>query len=74
MEEDPTTQELRIEQLQRELAERKRADDTPLPEETAQHERRAERAAYLRGRLEQRADAERRAAAEEAGGPADPAA
>ena len=74
MEEDPTTQELRIEQLQRELAERKRADDTPLEDESAQHERRAERAAYLRGRLEQRAEAERRAAADDPGERAGPAA
>ena len=66
MEEDPTTQELRLDQLQREVAERKQADDTPLEEETAQHERRAERAAYLRGRLEQRAEAERQAAADDA--------
>ena len=57
MEEDPTTQELRIEQLQRELAERKRADDTPLEDESAQHERRAERAAYLRGKLDEQAAA-----------------
>ena len=72
MEEDPTTQELRLDQLQREVAERKRADDTPLEEETAQHERRAERAAYLRGRLEQRAEAERQAAVDDAADPDKP--
>lgn len=71
-EEDPTTQELRIDQLQRELDERKAAGETPLDDEAAQHERRAERAAYLRGRLEQRAESERRAAAEDAGERGDP--
>ncbi len=67
MEEDPTTQELRLDQLRREVDERRKAGDTPLEEETAQHERRADRAAYLRERLEERAQAERRAAAEDAG-------
>ena len=56
MEEDPTTQELRIEQLRREEGERERADDA-----TDQHEARASTAEYLRQKLEQRADAERRA-------------
>jgi hypothetical protein len=61
MEEDPTTQELRIEQLRREEGERERADDAPTEDATDQHEARASKAEYLRQKLEQRADAERRA-------------
>ena len=60
MEEDPTTQELRREQAERESRERGEADQTPLEEDTAQHERRADKAAYLREKLEERADAESR--------------
>jgi hypothetical protein len=60
--EDPTTEELRVEQLQREAAERKRAGDSIDAEEAEQHERRAEKSGYLREKLEQRAKAEREAA------------
>jgi hypothetical protein len=60
--EDPTTEELRIEQLQREAAERDRAGDAIDVEEAEQHERRADKARYLRDKLEERAAAERRAA------------
>jgi hypothetical protein len=59
--EDPTTQELRLEQFQREAAERDRAGSSPDPDEAEQHERRAEKAGYLREKLEERADAERAA-------------
>ena len=55
---DPKTEELRIEQVQREAAERRRADVAPQDEEAVQHERRAERAAYLREKLSERAAAE----------------
>ena len=58
MEEDPTTQELRLEQLQRERAERDAAERGATPDDTEQHERRAEKASYLRAKLEQRAEAE----------------
>jgi hypothetical protein len=61
MEEDHTTEELRIEQLQRSEDERRRAEDDPTEEGTGQHEARAAKADYLREKLEQRADAERRA-------------
>jgi hypothetical protein len=61
VEEDPTTQELRIEQLQREKEERRRADEDPTDEGTGQHEARAAKADYLRKKLEERAEAERRA-------------
>jgi hypothetical protein len=60
--EDPTTEELRVEQLQREAQERERAGDTADPEEAEQHGRRAEKAGYLRQKLEERAEAERAAA------------
>jgi hypothetical protein len=60
MDEDPTTQELRREQTERESKERGEAEQTELDEDTAQHERRADKAAYLREKLEERADAERR--------------
>jgi hypothetical protein len=59
MEEDPTTQELRIEQLQRERAERDAAAGGATLDDTEQHERRAEKASYLREKLEERAEAER---------------
>ena len=60
MDEDPTTEELRIEQSAREAEERERADEADMPDETEQHERRAEKADYLRRKLEERSEAERR--------------
>jgi hypothetical protein len=59
--EDPTTQELRLEQLRREADERERAGSSLEEDEAEQHERRAEKAGYLREKLEERADAERAA-------------
>lgn len=56
---DPTTEELRLSQLRRERREREAAERDD--EEAAVHARRAERAAYLREKLEQRARAEREA-------------
>jgi hypothetical protein len=63
--EDPTTEELRLEQFQREQGERERADHSESPDDTDQHEARAAKAGYLREKLEERAEAERRAAAED---------
>ena len=60
-EEDPTTEELRLDQLQREATEHDRAEKSPDPDEAEQHERRAEKAGYLREKLEERAEAEREA-------------
>jgi hypothetical protein len=57
--EDPTTQELRISQARREAAERKSAGEAPTEDALEQHDRRAEKAAYLRDKLERRAEAER---------------
>ena len=59
MEEDPTTQELRIKQAEREQAEREAAAEGATPDDSEQHERRAERASYLKEKLEERAQAER---------------
>jgi hypothetical protein len=63
--EDPTTQELRLDQLKRERAELEAAEQGENPDDTGQHEARAAKASYLREKLEERAEAERRAAAED---------
>jgi hypothetical protein len=63
--EDPTTQELRLDQLKREKDELERAEQATDPDDTGQHEARAAKAGYLREKLEERAEAERRAAAED---------
>jgi hypothetical protein len=62
--EDPTTEELRLEQLRRETTESEEAARSDNPDDTGQHEARAAKAGYLREKLEERAEAERRAAAE----------
>lgn len=61
MEEDPTTQELRVDQLRRERAERDNAEQAPTDDEAETHAKRADKNAYLRRRLEERAEAERKA-------------
>jgi hypothetical protein len=58
---DPETEELRVEQIQRERTERERARRSGEDTETRQHERRAERAAYLKDKLHERGEAEDRA-------------
>ncbi len=60
-EEDPTTRELRLEQLRKELDEREAAERGPTDDETGTHDARAAKAAYLRKKLEERAEAERQA-------------
>ena len=57
---DPETEELRLTQLEREEAERRRARSVPDEDEAAQHERRADKARYLAEKLEERAESERR--------------
>lgn len=73
MEKDPTseTQELKLSQLRRESAERRAEEQEPSPEGVEKHGRRAEKAAYLKEKLDERAEAERRAAEEDAGGAED---
>ena len=56
--EDPTTRELRIRQEERESEERRQAEEADTEEATEEHARRADKAAYLREKLEERADAE----------------
>ena len=55
---DPETQELRLDQTARERAEREQADDAEQPSEERAHERRADKHAYLRERLAERARSE----------------
>jgi hypothetical protein len=64
-EEDPTTQELRLDQLRRESSERERAGSSLEEDEAEQHVRRADKAAYLREKLEERAASERAAATDD---------
>ena len=49
----PTTQELRLDQIERERAEHARATQAGLPAEERAAQRRADKAAYLREKLEQ---------------------
>jgi hypothetical protein len=55
---DPKTEELRIEQIQRERNEREQAGDAAEEAEERTHRRRADRAAYLKSKLDQRAKSE----------------
>jgi len=59
MDDEPTTDELRDLQRRREHEERERAASADTEEATAAHERRAEKASYLRRKLRERADSER---------------
>jgi hypothetical protein len=58
---DPITEELHVDQLDRESVERERAEQAAEPAEQETHERRAERAAYLREKLGERAASEEEA-------------
>lgn len=58
---DPTTEELRVEQLQRERELHRHAEQTPAGGDTDQLDARADKARYLREKLEERAAAERAA-------------
>jgi hypothetical protein len=58
--EDPTTRELRIRQERREAEEREQAEEAETDEGTGQHERRAEKADYLKKKLEERAASEQK--------------
>ena len=55
----PSTEELRAVQAEREQAEREMAEQTRDPREERTHERRADRAAYLREKLDEQAESER---------------
>jgi hypothetical protein len=56
---DPSTEELRAVQAEREEAERELAEQSPDEREEHTHERRADRAAYLREKLDEQAEADR---------------
>jgi hypothetical protein len=58
VDEDPKTEELRVEQTERERAERGAEEQSPTEESTEVHRRRADKAAYLREKLEERAESE----------------
>ncbi len=58
--EDPQTGELKRSQVERAREERKRESEAIDEEETETHGRRAEKADYLREKLEERAEAEKR--------------
>ena len=55
---DPKTDEMRLEQLQRARNEREQADEATEDAEERAHERRADRAAYLKRKLDERARSE----------------
>ena len=55
------TEELEIKQADRETAERSMAEDDPTDAGTAVHDRRADKAAYLKEKLAERAESERKA-------------
>jgi hypothetical protein len=55
---DPRTEELELDQIRRERGERSAAAEALDPEEAAQHVRRADKAAYLRVKLGERARSE----------------
>lgn len=57
---EPAT-ELKREQEKRETEERRLLDESKLPDEAKQHERRSEKAAYLKQKLAEREQAEREA-------------
>jgi hypothetical protein len=59
MDDDPPTEELEALQREREAVERERARAVEDENATAQHARRADKAAYLREKLEDRAASER---------------
>lgn len=57
---DPKTEELRLEQIERGREESSRARESGHEDEERQHERRAQRARYLRDKLDKRAESEER--------------
>jgi hypothetical protein len=60
MTDEHKTEELKVVQTEREAAEREQAETAIDEDEAAQHERRADKARYLKEKLEERAESERR--------------
>jgi hypothetical protein len=65
MPEDPSVDELRSRQLDQERAERELLSDAVSEADAERHRRRADKARYLREKLEQRARADDEAATED---------
>ncbi len=63
--EDPPTEELRLRQLAQERAERDELADAANEADAQRHRRRADKAGYLRRKLEERERSERQAAADD---------
>jgi hypothetical protein len=61
---EPTVEELKRRQIDQERAERERLADAHNQADADRHRRRADKANYLRGKLEQRQQADRDAAEE----------
>ncbi len=55
---DPKTEEMQVEQIQRERSERDQAGESFEPADERTHRRRADRAAYLKSKLDERARSE----------------
>jgi hypothetical protein len=55
---DDDTRELQVDQVKRELAERRQADESSESTERRVHDRRADKHAYLREKLRERRDSE----------------
>jgi hypothetical protein len=68
--EDPPTEELKLRQLAQERAERDQLADAENEAEAQRHRRRADKAGYLRRKLEERARSEREAAGDDEPPPA----
>ncbi len=58
---EPSTEELRTVAAERESEERDRLEGSVTKDEAHQHRRRADKQAYLKEKLEERAESERRA-------------
>jgi hypothetical protein len=65
---DPKTEELQLAEIQRELADRQRARESDQAREEESAERRADKHAYLREKLAERAQSEDEVASEEQDG------
>jgi hypothetical protein len=59
MTDEHKTEELKVIQSEREVTERAQAESSLDEDEAAQHERRADKARYLKEKLEERAESER---------------
>jgi hypothetical protein len=56
---DPKTEELKLQQARREESEQRRAEHSETEDEAYLHARRAEKSAYLKQKLDERAKSER---------------